>query len=313
MNSKDFQNICQTLHAKYDRGTLTDADVDAFADVVTNVLGRDDLREEGSEYAMLAGRLDHDYENDINMNPLLARMYELCRMYAMYRPRPLTEMERKDEQAEVGRVLTKRYPASILVTAGRRVISSCWWEDLDGMDEISRKVEVLAESLPALPDERASDDRDVDDETLRAMLDAFAKVDAGLDPLDVEVAERMSRVSEIPVPISDEPECGIVALDSAGIERNRERKGAIVRMDVASREVTMDAYTVYGAAFYKRLIGMDADAHLPAMEELRDEDVSFAFADAASSCADWRERLADAFAIPGSKELVGTKKPIAVN
>ena len=92
MNSQDFQNICATLESKYDERRLTDQDVDAFADVISNVLDRDDLKDDGTDYASLSNRVSHDYENDIAMNPLLARMYELCRMYENFRQRPLTEM-----------------------------------------------------------------------------------------------------------------------------------------------------------------------------------------------------------------------------
>lgn len=308
MNSQDFQTICETLHVKYDEGRLTDGDVDAFADITTNVLGRDDLRAEGTAYERLAGRINHDYENDIAMNPLLARMYELCRMYAMYRPRPLTEMERKEEQMESSRVLTKKYPVCISITCDRRVVASCWWEDLGGMDEIAEKVCSLAATLP-----EAATSADSVDLMLLGILDSFAKVGGGLDPLDSEMIARMQDLAgEDPIAISDSPELGIVALDRSGVERNRERQGASARMDILSREVSMDAYTIYGVGFYKELIGKDADWRLPAMEELREEDVSFSFEDAEPSCRDWQERIGDMFSIPGSKSIVGTKKPLAV-
>lgn len=312
MNSQDFQNICETLHVKYDEHRLTDADVDAFADVVTNVLGRDDLRADGTSYERLAGRINHDYENDIAMNPLLARMYELCRMYAMYRPRPLTEMERKEEQMEVGKVIAKKYPACISLTDGRKVLASCWWENVDGMDEIAAKVEKIAEILLSAGDIAGRLDAN-EVEAAACFLDAFAKVDAGLDPLDTAMIDRMeSVVSRDDIAVSENPSCGIVALDRAGIERNRERGGANVKMDVIAETVYMDAYTVYGSAFYKTLVGMAEDEQFPALEELRDENVSFSFVDAEKTCTDWQKRLGEVFALPGSKNLVGTKKPVAV-
>lgn len=314
MNSQDFQNICETLHIKYDEGRLTDADIDAFADVVTNVLGRDDLRAEGSSYERLAGRINHDYENDIAMNPLLARMYELCRMYAMYRPRPLTEMERKEEQMEVGKAMSKKYPARISIMSGRKTIASCWWEDLNGIDEISEKVEVLTAALSdidKLLDETG--DPSSNSSLMVRLLEAFSRVGSGLDPIDTETISQVKSFGyDGEVPLSNTPCCGIVALDHAGVERNRERGGSNIKMDISARQIVMDAYTIYGLGFYKKLQGMSDGEHLPAMEELRVENVKFSFDNAEEICRDWRERLGDVFAIPGSKSIVGTKKPVMI-
>lgn len=304
MNNQDFQNICTTLHLKYDEGRLTDADVDAFADVVTNVLGRDDLRADGTEYERLAGRINHDYENDIAMNPLLARVYELCRMYAMYRPRPLTEMERKEEQMEIGRAQTKKYPVCISIVDGRKTIASCWWEDLGGVDEIMEKVSVLAPLLPGLQDGE-SDIRPL-------LLNAFQQAGGALDALDVNTVNAMREaLGEKRVKVSDGNDCGIIALDAEGVERNRVRKGANVKLSLEDRTVSMDAYIVYGTKFYKSLTRMDEDADIERVGEVTDDMKSFSFNDAHKMKEKWAA-LGDVFSIPGSDNTIGTKKPLAI-
>lgn len=303
MNSQDFQNICETLHVKYDEHRLTDADVDAFADVVTNVLGRDDLRADGTSYERLAGRINHDYENDIAMNPLLARMYELCRMYAMYRPRPLTEMERKEEQMEVGKSVTRKYPVCFSVTDGKRTVASCWWEDLGGMDEIADKVALVAPLMPVWQEGAGN---------CVLLLEALSKAGAGLDPLDARsISEMADILGEENVPVSDDPSKGIIALDEEGVERNRERKGANVKFSLPDRTVSMDVYMVYGKAFYRQLAGLPEDAELDVKGELSGDMASFGFEEAQDAKKKWAQ-VGEIFALPGSDNLVGAKKPLPV-
>ena len=303
MNTQDFQNICASLHAKYDERRLTDTDVDAFADVITNVLGRDDLRAKDTEYEKLAGRINHDYENDIAMNPLLARMYELCRMHAMYRPRPLTEMERKEEQLEVGKTASKKYPVCFSISNGKKVIASVWWENLGGMDEIADKVSVIAPILPSLQD-------GVD---LRPqLLEVLSKADAGIDPLDTDVLGDMEDIFGCGnVPVSSDPSKGIIALDEAGVERNRVRKGANVKFSLKDRTVSMDAYMVYGKTFYRQLTGIKEDSPIATCGELTSAMTAFDFMEARRAKEQWAT-VGEVFGIPGSDNLVGTKKPLPV-
>lgn len=302
MNNQDFQNICATLANKYAEKRLTDADVDAFADVISNVLGRDDLRAEGTAYASLAATISHDYENDIAMNPLLARMYELCRMYSLYRPRPLTEMERKEEQMEIGRVRAKKYPVRISLTDGRKTLASCWWEDLGGADEIMDKISIIAPKLP-----RSDGTYDMS----YVLYEALAAAGGGLDGLDIENIEKIQAIGgEDDVKISSMPKDGIIALDAEGLERNRARKGAEVKLDLSVREVNMDAYTVYGLDFYKKLSG-DEGIEVEKLDKVVDDMLSFSFDDALSAQRKWAN-LGEVFALDGSDNLVGTKKPLAV-
>lgn len=303
MNTQDFQNICSTLKTKYVEGRLTDDDVDAFADVITNVLGRDDLRAEGTEYHWLAKAISYDYENDINMNPLLARMYELTRMYRLYRPRPLTEMERKEEQIEIGNTITKKYPVCFSISDGKKTIASTWWEDLGGVDEIAEKAAVIA---PLLPSYQPGVD-------IRALLlDVLSKADAGLDPLDTETISDMEEILGTGnVPVSAVPSKGIIALDDEGVERNRARKGANVKFSLEDRTVLMDVYLVYGKKFYRQLAGLDEDAELNIVGTLEEGMSSFEFNDALKAKEKWNE-VGEVFAIPGSDNLVGTKKPLPV-
>lgn len=306
MNSQEFQEFCKKIHTKYDDNRLTNEDVDSFADVMTNVLGRDDLRAEGTEYASLSARVSHDYENGIDTNPLLARIYELCRMYEMFRFRPLTETELKEEQSESGKNITKKYPVCVSVTDGKKVIASCWWEDLGGMDEIAEKVATISALMP----DNANLD---DDEIAVSLMNAFSRTDSGLDPLDTEMIEKMTNlVGKNAVPVSSEPSKGIIALDRDGVERNRARQGAKVKLCLEDRTVTMDSYITYGKAFYRSLIGAGQDDALDIVGEVKPEMVSFSFSEAQSACDMWHA-VGDAFGIPGSKELVGSKKPLPVS
>lgn len=303
MNNQDFQSFCGKLHEKYDEGRLSDGDVDSFADMISNVLGRDELRAPDSEYDKLAGRISHDYENDIAMSPLLARMYEICRMYQMFRPRPLTEMEKIEDIKRDGVASSKKYPVRISVTDGKRIIASCWWEDLGGMDEIADKVSLIAPLLP--PNKDGEDIRPL-------ILEAFAKTDAGLDPLDASTIGEMEEIlGKGSVPLSISPEQGIIALDGVAVERNRVRPGANVRLSLDDRSVAMDAYITYGKRFYNSLRGKEPDADVTTDGTLEPSMVSFAFNDALRAKERWHS-LGEVFALPRSDNLVGAKHPLAL-
>lgn len=303
MNNCDFQRFCGSMHKKYDEGNLRDSDVDSFADMISNVLGRDELRAQDSEYDKLSNRISHDYENDIAMNPLLARMYEICRMYQMFRARPLTEMEKVIETEHDVNSRMKKYPVCLSLTDGKKTIASCWWEDLGGMDEIAEKVATIAPLLPPY----------VENEDLRPLLlRAFADVDAGLDPLDTDTVEELEDIlGKGKVCLSTSPEQGIVALDDMAIERNRVRPSVNVKMSLDDRIVMMDAYIVYSKKFYNILSEADPDVEVEVSGMLEPDMVSFAFNDALKAWDKWKG-MGEVFAIPGSDSLVGTKRPVPV-
>ena len=143
MNSQDFQHLCLDLKHKYEDKALTDADVDIFADVISNVLHREDLKESGTSYSELSSLISGNYEADIEMNPLLARMYELCRMYENFRPRPLTELEQK----EIDEYQIHKHKRSVTFSIydGKTPIANCWFEDLIDAGYIAKKASDIVE------------------------------------------------------------------------------------------------------------------------------------------------------------------------
>ena len=303
MNSQDFQNICSNLEAKYKKHALTDADVDSFADIITNILSRDDLRAEKTAYASLSRSISHDYENDINMNPLLARMYELFRMYERYRPRPLTEMERKAEQLEIEKSGKMKRSTIFTMCCNGVGMASIWYEDLENADGIMSKIKRISENLLGIS-------RQNDEEAERTVLNALNKAGAIIDELDENSLEMCKKHG-----VMLNTECatnivGIIGLGLEGVERNRARGGIEVKFDLDSETVRMDAYTVYGSEFYRQITGESIDTSL--LPEIRDTDIDIEFSNADSATIDWHERLDDVFSIPGSPNLVGTKKPLRI-
>lgn len=294
MKVQDFQNICATLKNKYEEKRLTDDDVDAFADVITNVLDREDLRAEGTDYAELSQMICEHYEGDIAMNPLLARMYELCRMYERFRPRPLTDMERKEEQMEIGKSLKTKHPARISVYKNGNVIASCWWADLRGIDGIVEQVGIIISSL--IGNDRPS---------LEDIAYAFARTGSGIEILDENAARLLG--NDFPrVNTSDD---GIIAVDPDAIERNRYRGGSEARIDIDAKTARVDCYTVYGLSFYQELTKKSAPP-IEELEMLKPEDVEFPWEVVQDIVEDWHNRLGNVFALEGSDKLVGTKTPL---
>ena len=292
MNSQEFQTLCADLKEKYSEKLLTDHDVDAFADVVSNVLGREDLRAEGTEYAALSELIRGRYEADIEMNPLLARMYELCRMYEHFRARPLTELERKEIEKATDAKRAKR-PAIFTVTLGIKPIANCWFEDLEDVAGIAAKAAQMASAL-----EKS------EGEPLTRAINGFAAASAGFEPLDEE-GINASGMEE--APYAEERSDGIICIGAAQ-ERNRARKGADIKLDLKNGQIRLDCHTVYGLSFYRELTD-DPDFETTGLDELKADMIEFPFSQASAAADRWKN-LSEPFKIPNSDKLVGVKKPV---
>lgn len=313
MDSKDFQTVCVNLKTKYENNELTDADVDTFADLVSNILGRDDLKSVDSEYDALSSMISEQYENDINMNPLLARMYEICRMWNNFRPRPLTDMERKAIAIETKNKATKR-STLIEFLNNKKSIASIWFEDLHDVDGIMRKVAVIADELRGI----SSLDDDNDAEAL--LIKSFAIANGEIDQFDEESKAASNKavgtnvlsdlLDEKPNDTKKPSDIGIVALGTIPVERNRGRGGVKVMLDLDNEEVRMDAYTVYDKDFYQVITGNKVNTE--ELVILPNELIEFKFAEALEAQQRWEKEIDQVFAFQGSPNLVGTKKPLPV-
>ena len=302
MNTQDFQHLCSTLHDKYTEKLLTDSDVDAFADVLTNVLGREDLRAEGTPYSKLSEKISGDYEADINMTPLLARMYELCRMYENFRARPLTELERKEIE-QLSEAKKQKKAATFVIYDGIKPIANCWFEDLDDVSGIAEKAANIVDKLPKIDEIRNEDGT----YTYNRIVNAFAMTGAGFETLDEESLRFAGKLDN--VPLATKKEDGVICLGTAQ-ERNRSRKGAEVKISLSDEYVRMDCYTVYGIEFYRDLV-KDPSFKIEGIETLSNDMVEYALSEAGEKAVLWKS-LPNPFAIPGSDKLIGTKKPVPV-
>ena len=293
MNSQEFQALCGDLKEKYDEKLLTDHDVDAFADVISNVLGRDDLRAEGTEYAALSELICGRYEADIEMTPLLARMYELCRMYEHFRARPLTELERKEIEKATDAKKQKR-PAIFTIWNSGKPTANCWFEDLEDVAGIADKAAQITDALA----------RTAEDDPVKKAVLCFAAADAGFDALDEEGA---SSCGLDDVPYAESRADGIICVNG-GQERNRARKGADVKIDTDNKLIRLDCHTIYGIPFYCELTGRD-DFNTDGLDTLSDEMIEFPFDQAEDVATQWKN-ISEPFKIPGSDKLIGVKKPV---
>lgn len=330
MTDQDFQTICKNLRIKYEAMELKDKDVDEFADLISNVLSREDLRRKGSEYDKLCKVIADAYvskkEKDIRMHPLLCRMYQLCRMYNRYRKRTLTEMERKEEQLDIAQNTKQKYPVCFIVTQDEKPIASCWYKDLD---DLNGAANVLKKAMPVLNEElvckaeeieRAEqavrdEQQEYNDVLLTSIFKAFNTGDAGIEPNDkngMQILLPSYDNDEEKVPTCETIYSGIIAIDKNAIEKNKARRGVRIKIDITDRIVTIDCYTVYSIDFYKTLAGIQEDIDTTKLEMLHSNDQEFDFLEASDILNDWTDRLGDIFSLPGSPGLIGSKKPVKI-
>lgn len=292
--------------------TITDADIDMFAGIISNILNREDLKAPGTDFDKLRAHLSERYVGNVRMTPLVARMYQVIRMYMRFSPQALTAIEQKEIQEELDSNARHLFPVLFVFTDEDKTIASCWFKDMGDMSGIAKKLEHVMNGI-----ETASElyDATLDDNSNKqlryAIFTAMAADGSGLDKMD---KNGIALVEEFADSLDDKaliesPYDGIIAITPDGVERNSTRRGAKVRIDLSTKTVNMDCYTVYGLDFYKKITG-DDDFTLDGKEAVRSCDAEFSFSDYEEAVSDWTERLGDTFAIPGSQKLVGTKKPI---
>ena len=277
------------LNGRLQDNIVNDGDLDTFSDIITNVLGQDDWKLPGTAYDALDSRVSEIYEKAmiLPMPPIIARLYQICRMFDRHNPRPLEEIGHAEASTEPVEAPKRKLGLLIEFRDGNTTVANCWWEDRGGTDDAASLVADLSEAL------------DGTDEA--GCVSALAEVGGKIEMMDEAAIKAYPGIETVSC-----REDGIIGIGE-GIKRNRKRPGHEVRIDLAGQTVSSSNYLKWGLAYYRNdhADGGFSPEGLPVWKDV------FDFHEIGKSRAVAREisEMPDVFAIPGSAELVGTKFP----
>lgn len=291
MDAKGFQEHCIMLSERLDNNIVNDGDLDTFSDIISNVMGREDFKAPGTAYAALSARVSDIYEKAMiqPMPPIIARLYQICRTFDNYRPRPLTELEIKAQKAEV--VQVKKQNLLVEVKDGIKTIANCWWEDKGGTDEAAFLVADFVESLGDARDESAA-------------VAGFAAVGGGFEILDEE-----SQTAYPDIPTVKDRDAGIIGIGKEGIARNSKRKGHQIKVYFDKDTVYADNYMIEGIDYYRETHDVPAGFAVDKLPKLSGDLVEYPFVNARVA-AESMEAMPEVFGLPGSSNQVVVKFPM---
>ena len=283
------------LDERLQQNIVNDGDLDTFSDIITNALSRDDWKVPGTAYDALNTRVSEIYEKAmiLPMPPIIARLYQICRMFNLYRPRPMTELEIEAEREAAANEPKTRAKQGLLVEFkdGPSTVANCWWEDRGGTDEAAMLVADLVDAMPV---------GRFDEEGCVA---AFDVVGGKFEMLDEEACSAYPVVETV-----SERSDGIIGIRD-GIKRNGKRPGHCITIHLDNMTISATNYLKWGVGYYRekhpeeeldveKLPAWSSDFDFYPMSESRRRAVQIS-------------EIPEVFAIPGTVELVGTKFPSA--